>query len=100
MKNLLLIEMFMSDNCLATAEVYIDDEYGYEVSIELVCQRATVATEQANKASCAPKRIAAISSHPAGSILSKMPLFYIEALHVHCLQLLRLLFSSSARVVS
>jgi len=49
-KDLLLVEMFMSNNCLATAEVYVNDEYGYEVSAELVCQRGTVATEHADKA--------------------------------------------------
>jgi len=45
-KDLLLIEMAMADNCLATAEVYVNDEYGYEVSAELVCQQGTAVTEQ------------------------------------------------------
>ncbi len=49
-RDLLLIEMFMSNNCMATAEVYVNAEYGYEVSAELVCQRGTVLTEQADKA--------------------------------------------------
>jgi myo-inositol 2-dehydrogenase/D-chiro-inositol 1-dehydrogenase len=49
-RDLLLIEMFMSNNCMATAEVYVNDEYGYEVSAELVCQRGTVATEHDDKA--------------------------------------------------
>jgi predicted dehydrogenase len=49
-KDLLLVEMFMSNNCMATAEVYGNDEYGYEVSAELVCQRGTVVTEHADKA--------------------------------------------------
>ena len=49
-KDLLLIQMTMSNNCFATAEVYVNDEYGYEVSAELVCQRGTVVTEQADKA--------------------------------------------------
>jgi len=49
-RDLLLIEMFMSNNCMATAEVYVNAEYGYEVSAELVCQRGTVFTEQADKA--------------------------------------------------
>lgn len=49
-KDLLLVEMFMTNNCMATAEVYVNDEYGYEVSAELVCQRGTVATEHADKA--------------------------------------------------
>jgi myo-inositol 2-dehydrogenase/D-chiro-inositol 1-dehydrogenase len=49
-RDLLLIEMFMSNNCMATAEVYVNDEYGYEVSAELVCQRGTVITEQPDRA--------------------------------------------------
>jgi myo-inositol 2-dehydrogenase/D-chiro-inositol 1-dehydrogenase len=49
-RDLLLIEMFMSNNCMATAEVYVNAEYGYEVSAELVCQRGTAVTEQADKA--------------------------------------------------
>lgn len=49
-KDLLLVEMFMSNNCMATAEVYVNAEYGYEVSAELVCQLGTVATEHADKA--------------------------------------------------
>jgi myo-inositol 2-dehydrogenase/D-chiro-inositol 1-dehydrogenase len=48
--DLLLIEMFFSSHCMATAEVYVNDEYGYEVSAELVCQRGTVVTEQPDKA--------------------------------------------------
>ena len=35
---------------MATAEVYVNAEYGYEVSAELVCQRGTVVTEHAEKA--------------------------------------------------
>lgn len=49
-RDLLLVEMFMSNNCMATAEVYVNAEYGYEVSAELVCQRGTVVTEHADKA--------------------------------------------------
>jgi myo-inositol 2-dehydrogenase/D-chiro-inositol 1-dehydrogenase len=49
-RDLLLIEMFMSNGCMATAEVYVNAEYGYEVSAELVCQRGTAVTEQADKA--------------------------------------------------
>lgn len=49
-RDLLLVEMFMSNNCMATAEVYVNAEYGYEVSAELVCQRGTAVTEQADKA--------------------------------------------------
>jgi myo-inositol 2-dehydrogenase/D-chiro-inositol 1-dehydrogenase len=49
-RDLLLVEMFMSNNCMATAEVYVNAGYGYEVSAELVCQRGTVTTEHADKA--------------------------------------------------
>ena len=48
-KDLLLIQLTMSNNCLATAEVYVNDEYGYEVSAELVCQRGTAITVQPDK---------------------------------------------------
>jgi myo-inositol 2-dehydrogenase/D-chiro-inositol 1-dehydrogenase len=49
-RDLLLIEMFMSNNTMATAEVYVNDEYGYEVSAELVCQRGTAVTLQPDAA--------------------------------------------------
>jgi myo-inositol 2-dehydrogenase/D-chiro-inositol 1-dehydrogenase len=45
-KDLLLVEMSLTNNCMAVAEVYVNDEYGYEVSAELVCQRGTAATMQ------------------------------------------------------
>ena len=49
-KDLLVIEMTMSNNCLGLAEVYVNDEYGYEVSAELVCQRGTAVAEQPDMA--------------------------------------------------
>jgi len=49
-QDLLLIEMFMSNNCMATGEVYVNADYGYEVSAELVCQCGTAVTEQGDKA--------------------------------------------------
>jgi len=49
-KDLLLIQMSMTNNTLASGEVYVNDEYGYEVSAELVCQRGTVVTELGSKA--------------------------------------------------
>ena len=49
-KDLLLVEMSLSNNCMAMAEVYVNDEYGYEVSAELVCQRGTAVTEQGDLA--------------------------------------------------
>ena len=49
-KDLLLIQMTMTNNCFASGEVYVNDEYGYEVSAELVCQRGTAITEQPDKA--------------------------------------------------
>jgi myo-inositol 2-dehydrogenase / D-chiro-inositol 1-dehydrogenase len=45
-RDLLMVEMAMSHNRLAVAEVYVNDEYGYEVTAELVCQRGTAATTQ------------------------------------------------------
>ena len=49
-RDLLLIEMVMSNNCLAAAEVYVNADYGYEVSAEVVCQRGTVVTQLPDKA--------------------------------------------------
>ncbi len=48
--DLLLIEMVMSNNCLGAAEVYVNAEYGYEVSAEVICQRGTAVTQQPDKA--------------------------------------------------
>ena len=48
-RDLLLIEMLMSNNCLASAEVYVNAEYGYEVSAEVVCQRGTALTQQPDR---------------------------------------------------
>lgn len=45
-QDLLLVEMSLTNDCLATAEVYVNDQYGYEVSAELVCQRGTAVTMQ------------------------------------------------------
>lgn len=49
-KDMLLIELFMSNNTMGTAEVYVNDDYGYEVSAELVCQKGTAVTQQPDKA--------------------------------------------------
>ncbi len=45
-RDFLFIVVSFTNNCLATAEVYVNDEYGYEVSAELVCQRGTAVTAQ------------------------------------------------------
>lgn len=45
-RDLLVVEMAMSNNRLAVVEVYVNAEYGYEVSAELVCQRGTAVTTQ------------------------------------------------------
>jgi len=49
-QDLLLVEMALTHDCLATAEVYVNADYGYEVSAELVCQRGTAVTQQPDKA--------------------------------------------------
>ena len=49
-KDMLLIELFMTNNTMGTAEVYVNDDYGYEVSAELVCQKGTAVTQQPDKA--------------------------------------------------
>ena len=48
-RDLLIVEMFMTHNCMAVAEVYVNDDYGYEVSAELVCQRGTAVTTQPDR---------------------------------------------------
>lgn len=45
-KDLLFVVLSLTNNCMATAEVYVNDDYGYEVSAELVCQSGTAVTEQ------------------------------------------------------
>lgn len=49
-RDLLLIEMVMNKNRLASAEVFVNAEYGYEVSAEVICQKGTVVTQQPDKA--------------------------------------------------
>jgi myo-inositol 2-dehydrogenase/D-chiro-inositol 1-dehydrogenase len=45
-RDLLLLQMTMSGNCFATAEIFMSADYGYEVSAELVGQCGTVTTSQ------------------------------------------------------
>jgi myo-inositol 2-dehydrogenase/D-chiro-inositol 1-dehydrogenase len=47
-KDLLLIEMALSNDSLAFVEVYVNADYGYEVSAEVVCQRGSVITTLAD----------------------------------------------------
>ena len=49
-RDLLIVELTMTDNCMAVAEVYVNAGYGYEVSAEVVCQKGTVVTLQPDKA--------------------------------------------------
>jgi myo-inositol 2-dehydrogenase/D-chiro-inositol 1-dehydrogenase len=49
-QDLLLIEMALTNNSLATVEVFGNAGYGYEVSAELVCQCGTAVTTQADAA--------------------------------------------------
>lgn len=46
MQDLLLVILSFANNRMATLEVYVNDDYGYEVSAEVVCQRGTAVTEQ------------------------------------------------------
>ena len=45
-RDMLLLQMTLSGNCLATAEVSVAVEYGYEVSAEFVGERGSVLTTQ------------------------------------------------------
>jgi myo-inositol 2-dehydrogenase / D-chiro-inositol 1-dehydrogenase len=47
-KDLLLIEMALTNDSLAVLEVYVNADYGYEVSAEVVCQRGSVITTLAD----------------------------------------------------
>ena len=48
-RDLLLIDLVMTNNCLGTAEVFVNAGYGYEVSAEVVCQKGTAITQQPDK---------------------------------------------------
>lgn len=45
-RDMLLIQMKLSGDCLATAEVSVAVEYGYEVAVEIVGERGAVVTTQ------------------------------------------------------
>jgi myo-inositol 2-dehydrogenase / D-chiro-inositol 1-dehydrogenase len=45
-RDLLLLQMTMSGGRLATAEIFVNADYGYEVSAELVGQKGTATTSQ------------------------------------------------------
>lgn len=45
-RDLLLVQMSLSGDCLATIEVYVAAEYGYEVAAEVVAERGTAVTMQ------------------------------------------------------
>lgn len=47
-KDLLLIELVMTNDLLAALEVYVNADYGYEVSAEVVCQRGSATTTLAD----------------------------------------------------
>ena len=47
--DLLLLQMALSGDCLATVEVYVAAEYGYEVSAEIVAERGTAITGQPDR---------------------------------------------------
>ena len=49
-KDLLLIEMTLTNDSLAVIEVYVNADYGYEVSAEVVCQRGSAITTLADTA--------------------------------------------------
>ena len=48
--DLLLIQLALGGDCLATVELYAAAEYGYEVSAEVVCERGTAITGQPSPA--------------------------------------------------
>jgi myo-inositol 2-dehydrogenase / D-chiro-inositol 1-dehydrogenase len=44
--DMLLIQMSLGGDCLATAEVFVAAEYGYEVAVEIVAEQGTAVTMQ------------------------------------------------------
>lgn len=60
-KDLLLIEMALTNDSLAVVEVYVNADYGYEVSAEVVCQRGSAITTLAD---IVLVRAAAQRAHP------------------------------------
>lgn len=48
--DLLLLQMKLTGDCLATIELFVAAEYGYEVSAEIVAERGTVVTGQPDAA--------------------------------------------------
>jgi myo-inositol 2-dehydrogenase/D-chiro-inositol 1-dehydrogenase len=48
-RDLLLVEIGLSHDNMGVVEVFANDDYGYEVSAEVVCQRGTAATEQGDR---------------------------------------------------
>lgn len=44
--DLLLMQLTFGASCLAAIEVFVAAEYGYEVSVEMVCERGTATTTQ------------------------------------------------------
>ena len=48
-RDLLLVQMIMADGRLASAELFVSADYGYEVSAELVGQRGSAATAQPDR---------------------------------------------------
>jgi myo-inositol 2-dehydrogenase/D-chiro-inositol 1-dehydrogenase len=49
-RDLLLIEMALTNDSLAVIEVYVNADYGYEVSAEVVCERGSAITTLADTA--------------------------------------------------
>ena len=48
-RDLLILNMRMSNNKMAVGEVFVNADYGYEVSAEVVCQYGTALTQQPDK---------------------------------------------------
>jgi myo-inositol 2-dehydrogenase / D-chiro-inositol 1-dehydrogenase len=59
--DLLLLQMTLTGDCLATLELYVAAEYGYEVSAEIVLERGTVVTAQPDNAIIRSGQIRAVA---------------------------------------
>jgi myo-inositol 2-dehydrogenase/D-chiro-inositol 1-dehydrogenase len=63
-RDMLLVQMSLSGDCLATIEVYVAAEYGYEVVAEIVAERGTAATLQPDYALVRSQQTRSVSVAP------------------------------------
>jgi myo-inositol 2-dehydrogenase/D-chiro-inositol 1-dehydrogenase len=78
-RDLLVIQLTLTNNCLAVAEVYVNADYGYEVSAELVCQRGSAQTLPPDRAVVRGRANRGV--HVASDWLAAFQEAYVAELH-------------------